>query len=641
MDSSAKIEKTHQVLLIEDDPVFARLVQAYLSGSDLLSCTIRHVSSLGDGQSALQQEEQNYAAVLLDLSLPDSHGFSTLETLLSQFPKLNVIVMTGQSDKSLGVEAVKAGAQDFLVKGEFNEHILAKSLRFSIERSSILNRLEETQQMAGIGHWECSPSEHFFAGSEELYRIFGRSFHNKLTCKEILNSDGVFSIFMQLQHQAQLEKRAQIDTWIHPEKGKPRYVSMICTASLLSNGEAFYNGIIQDITARKQAQELKKERDVAEQAAKVREQFIASISHEMRTPMNAIQGMSNLLIETPLNSEQFEYVDAIKRSSDLLLGIINDILEISTIRNDKVVIDRKVFSLGELLCSLMSVLKYKAREKQLNFELNIDPGIPDTVIGDALRLNQIMYNLVGNAIKFTDEGKVELRVTRQYQEAERVKLLFEVVDTGVGIPEEQQSQIFESFVRITVADRIYEGTGLGLSIAKDLVERQGGRLQVESTQGKGSRFFFELWLDYTEQPNKSSRISENVPEDLSFNLLVVEDHKMNQIVVQRTIQKKWPNVQIQLADHGREALKILKTEAIDLVLMDIQMPVLDGIETIKIIRNQMPEPVASLPVLAITAHANIAQQAQFQQLGFNDHVFKPFEPEQLFAAVERQLKHNS
>ncbi|MEQ8705144.1 MAG: response regulator [Phaeodactylibacter sp.] len=638
MEGSAKIEKTHQILLIEDDPVFARLVQAYLSDVELLSCAITPVSNLADGQAELQQKNNHYAAVLLDLSLPDSQGFSTLETLLYQFPKLNVIVMTGQKDKSLGVEAVQAGAQDFLVKGEFNEDGLAKSLRFSIERSSILNRLEETQQMARIGHWECSPSEHFFSGSEELYRIFSRSFQRKLTCEDIMKPEGPFSIFMKLQNQAQLNKKAQIDTWVQPENGEPRFVSMICTASLLSNGKAFYNGIIQDITERKQAQELKKERDVAEQAAKVREQFIASISHEMRTPMNAILGMSNLLTETPLNTEQCEYVDAIKRSSDLLLSIISDILEMSTIQHNKVVIARKAFSLGELLCGLVSVLKYKAREKGLKFELDIAPEIPDTFIGDALRLNQIMYNLVGNAIKFTEEGEVVLRVRSHQREANRAKLLFEVSDTGVGIPENQQDKIFETFVRVPIADKIYEGTGLGLSIAKNLVEQQGGKLQVESAIGEGSRFFFELWLEYAQVPGDQPADPPAKPsDDLAFHLLIVEDHKMNQIVARRTIQKKWPNVSVWVADNGMEALKVLDQEHIDLVLMDIQMPVLDGFETLKVIRNQKQEPIASLPVLAITAHANIAQQLQFQQSGFNDYVFKPFEPEQLFAAVERQL----
>lgn len=637
MKGKAKIEKAHQILLIEDDLAFARLVQAYLSDVDLLSCIITHVTNLADGRKELLQNTKSYAAVLLDLSLPDSHGFSTLESLLYQFPKLNVIVMTGQNDKSLGVEAVKAGAQDFLAKGEFNEDGLAKSLRFSIERSSILNRLEETQQMARIGHWECSPSEHFFSGSEELYRIFGRPFHQKLTCEDLMGTEPPFFIFGKLQNQAQPNQKAQIDTWIQPEEGSDRFVSLTCTASLLSNEEVFYNGVVQDITEQKQAQELKKERDIAEEAAKVREQFIASISHEMRTPMNAILGMSNLLDKTPLNTEQEEYILAIKQSSDLLLSIINDILEMSTIQNDKVIIEHKAFSLRELLGRLMNVLQYRAREKQLHFELKITPDVPDVLISDALRLNQIMYNLVGNAVKFTDEGEVVVQVTKRQQDSGKAKLLFEISDSGVGIPEAQQEKIFETFVRVPVANRIYEGTGLGLSIAKNLVELQGGELLVESAVGKGSRFFFELWVDCSDEPFTTPGILPKVAENLAFHLLIVEDHEMNQLVARRTIQKKWPDVKIWLANNGEEALQILGQERIDIVLMDIQMPVMDGFETIKAIRNRLPAPVANLPVLAITAHANIDQQAQFHQSGFNDYVYKPFEPEQLFAALERQL----
>ncbi len=644
MEGSAKIEKAHHILLIEDDPAFARLVKAYLSDVDLLSCTITHVTNLSDGRAALRKPSPSFAAVLLDLSLPDSSGFNTLETLLYHFPKLNVIVMTGQMDKRLGVEAVKAGAQDFLVKGEFTEGGLAKSLRFSIERNSIINRLEETQRMARIGHWECSPSEHYFSGSEELYRIFGRAFQNKLDCEDIQAESGPYHVFKTLQERAQVEERVQIDTWIQPESGHvPRFVSMMCSAYQLANGEPFFNGIVQDITERKQTQELKKERDLAEQAANVREQFIASISHEMRTPMNAILGMSNLLHDTPLNQEQREYVTAIKRSSDLLLGIISDILEMSTIQNDKVQIQRKPFSIRELLEGLVSVLKYKAREKQLGFQLHIEESIPAELEGDALRLNQILYNLVGNAIKFTEHGAVRLSVRCLHKTQAACRLLFEVEDTGLGIPADQIEKIFETFVRLPTADKIYEGTGLGLSIAKKLVEQQGGTLRVESTPGKGSRFFFELSFDYQgvsvgqasyEEPSPPVVISK----DLSFRLLIVEDHKMNQLVASRTIQKKWPSVDILLAGNGEEALKVLKAQPVDLILMDIQMPIMDGFTTIDLIRNRMPKPISQLPVLAITAHANIAQQKRFKQSGFNDFVFKPFEPEQLFIAIEQQLQ---
>lgn len=215
--------------------------------------------------------------------------------------------------------------------------------------------------------------------------------------------------------------------------------------------------------------------------------------------MNVILGMSNLFIEILFNIEQFEYVDVIKWFLDLLFGIISDILDMFIIQNDKVVIVCKFFSLGEFLCSLMSVLRYKVCEKELKFELNIDVDVFQMLIGDVLWFNQIMYNLVGNVIKFIEWGEVEFWVVNCEQQLGCVKLLFEVWDIGVGIFEEQQDKIFEIFVCVLVVDKIYEGIGLGLSIVKELVEFQGGQFRVESMQGKGFRFFFEFWLDYIEK----------------------------------------------------------------------------------------------------------------------------------------------
>jgi len=639
MDSATKLGKVHPILLVEDDEAYARLVQVYLANNDLLQCTITHCRELQEAQDYLRSGK-SCAAILLDLSLPDSHGFETLERLLLESPKLNVIVMTGQSDKQLGVEAVQAGAQDFLIKGNFDAEELAKSLRYSIERSSILNRLEETQRLSRIGHWECSPSEHFFFGSEELYRIIGRPYHEHLTCEELQNGKGAYSIFRQLQQEAMEKGKVQKDTWIELPDGNKRYVSALCTANELSNGEHTFYGIIQDITERKQTQELKKARNLAQHTAKVREQFIASISHEMRTPMNAILGMSNLLRQTSLDGEQQEYVEAIKQSSDILLGIINDILQMSIIQNDKLRFNHKPFSLPELLRNLMNVMKYKAREKGLSFELEQAEGLPPSIRGDALRLNQILYNLVGNAIKFTKAGYVRLQVRILEEEARRIHLEFSVIDSGIGIAPEERRKIFETFARIPAGEQVYEGTGLGLSIAKNLVERQGGRMQVESTLGKGSHFFFDLWFE-KEQSTPSASGSKGsgaeLSPELSFKLLLVEDHKMNQMVARRTLEKQYPKVEVLVADNGQQALELLAKQPVDLILMDIQMPVLDGFATASIIRRDMPPAIARIPILAMTAHANFEQSKEVALNGIDGVVLKPFEPQQLFAAIEQHL----
>lgn len=639
MDSATKLGKIHPILLVEDDEAYARLVQVYLSNNDLLQCTITHCRELRHAQDFLRSGK-SCAAILLDLSLPDSHGFETLERLLLESPKLNVIVMTGQSDKQLGVEAVQAGAQDFLIKGSFDAEELAKSLRYSIERSSILNRLEETQRLARIGHWECSPSEHFFFGSEELYRIIGRPYHEHLTCEELMSGQGAYRIFQQLQQESMATGKAQKDTWIELPDGSKRYVSALCTANELSNGGHTFYGIIQDITERKQTQELKKARNLAQHAAKVREQFIASISHEMRTPMNAILGMSNLLTQTRLDVEQLEYVEAIKQSSDILLGIINDILQMSTIQNDKLRFDHKPFAISQLLHNLMNVMKYKAREKGLSFELQQPESLPLSIKGDALRLNQILYNLVGNAIKFTKEGYVRLEVSVLKEEIHRIHLQFSVIDSGIGIAPNERRKIFETFARVPAGDQVYEGTGLGLSIAKNLVERQGGQMQVDSTLGEGSHFYFDLWFEKEQAfpaVSNSDRRSPALPDELAFKLLLVEDHKMNQMVARRTLEKKWPNVEVLVADNGKQALKLLGEHPVDLILMDIQMPILDGFATANIIRREMPPAIARTPILAMTAHANFQQSEQIELNGIDGVVLKPFEPQQLFAAIEKYL----
>jgi len=633
-----KLEQIHPILLVEGDTAHAKLVQRYLEEADLLNCKPTYAESFGEARQLLT-EGRDYAAILLDLNLPDSQGFETLERFLLLFPNQNIIVMTGQSDRELGVQAVKAGAQDFLLKDELDAPKLSKSLRYSIERSSILNRLEETQRLAHIGYWECSPSEHFFSGSEELYRIIGRPYPQLLSCEELMSGKPPYTLFVDLQEASRQQGKVQKDTWITREDGQRRYVSVFCKANRLSNGAYNFYGIIQDITERKQAQELKKARNLAEQEAKVREEFIASISHEMRTPMNAIVGMSNLLRKTPLNGEQRESVMAIQQSSSILLGIVNDILEVSSLQRHQPRFEHKVFRLPCLLADLVGVMKYRAREKGLALKLDISPEVPEYLVGDPLRLNQVLYNLVGNAIKFTEWGRVSISVSLMKTEGHRVELRYTITDTGIGISRDKLALIFEAFTRVPIGNRPQEGTGLGLAIAQKIVEFQGGRIQVESEAGSGSRFYFDLWFGVStaEQLLPPKQKDSALPSDQAFTLLIAEDHKMNQVVARKTLEQQWANARILVADNGQEAIDHLKREPIHLVLMDIQMPVLDGLEATRIIRQEMEAPVNKVPILAMTAHANFKKNGAATELGFDGVILKPFEPGQLFSAIEQCL----
>jgi CheY-like chemotaxis protein len=319
------------------------------------------------------------------------------------------------------------------------------------------------------------------------------------------------------------------------------------------------------------------------------------------------------------------------------LGIVNDILEISAMQNQKIVFENSNFDLYELLDNLVNVMQYKAQEKDLYFEVIYDKDIPQFLIGDKLRLNQVLYNLVGNAIKFTDSGFVKIYVKKLYDIADSAQLQFIVEDSGIGISKDKIEAVFESFTRIRSKDRIYEGTGLGLSICKNIIEQQGGKIGAVSSVGVGSKFFFDLILEIGQAEKSESNDNNNeeiaVNEDAVFSLLLVEDHKMNQLVAKKTLTRKWKNLKLKIAENGKVALDLLKEHEFDIILLDIQMPVMDGYETAKYIREEMPPKIANLPILAMTAHAHLARDNKFAEFGMDDCVLKPFVPEDLFQKI--------
>ncbi len=642
-NANNQVQVSNKILLIEDNPGDARLVELLLMDTDLSECEITNATSLAGGMEHLEKGG-DYIAILLDLTLPDSRGFETLEQLISKYPDNNVIVLTGLSDKSLGVNAVKAGAQDFLVKGAFEAEQLAKTLRYSIERRSALKRLEETQRIASIGNWQLDLATGEVSASSEVFRLFGLKARKTIMLEEVLEDP--HHPFHQLTPWHEGARTTGIfkeDVQIKKLDGTVRYAFIQCKLRRPSQNEYQIHGIIQDVTEAKQAEEMRKARDVAERSAKMKESFIASISHEMRTPMNAILGMSNLVIQTDLSPEQYKYIHSIQQSSEILLGIINDILEISTLENGKIIFDNKPFDLKILLDNLMDVMQYKTAEKQLEFKFEIAPDVPKILLGDKLRLNQVLYNLVGNAVKFTDSGHVHIRISKVGQEGQMCNLKFEVEDTGIGIPEDKLNDVFGTFTRIRTKDRIFEGTGLGLSIAKNIVYQRNGNIGVTSELGKGSVFFFEMGYEISDAvvDNNATNNVDNVELELDrpLNLLLVEDHKMNQLVARKTLEKKYEGLTLTIADHGQIAVDLLKENSYDIVLMDIQMPVMDGYEAVVYIRENMPEK-SNMAVLAMTAHAHISKDEKFKEYGFDDFVLKPFDPKQLFSKIAMYVNRN-
>ncbi|MGV3558197.1 PAS domain S-box protein [Larkinella arboricola] len=396
-------------------------------------------------------------------------------------------------------------------------------------------------------------------------------------------------------------------------------------------------GIHYDITERKQLeQELAQAKLIAEDARHTEKQFLANMSHEIRTPLNAILGFSNLLVSTGLSVEQKEYVDYVRTAGKNLLTIVNDILDISKIEAGMLPLESIPFSICSLADSIRTMLDASARDKGLSLRIKTDPDLPPVVLGDPTRLTQILLNLLSNAIKFTKHGGVTVSIEKTDVQGESARIRFAVEDTGIGMEKDVLPHIFERFRQASdFTTRYYGGTGLGLNIVKSLTEMQGGWITVTSEAGKGSCFTLEI--PYKIAPHQSVDDAvlldgEAGPTDREVNILVVEDNVMNQKLALQVLKRLGYTAQV--AENGQIALELLQKTDFDLVLMDIQMPVMDGYTTTRHVRATLKKQV---PIIAMTAHALANEREQCLQSGMNDFIPKPFQIEELQRIIRKYL----
>ncbi len=402
--------------------------------------------------------------------------------------------------------------------------------------------------------------------------------------------------------------------------------------------------IDSDISILKEAEEKIKKN------ANLKEIFLANTSHEIRTPLNAMIGFTNLLLNTKLSDNQADYLTNIKTSGDNLLFIVNDILDFSKIEAGKLSIIKNEFDLRKLVKQLINTHSVKTSEKNINLNYHINKEIPNILIGDSLRLSQILINLIGNSIKFTNNyGEIKLNIDIKNNNKDNIDINFAVSDTGIGIPKNQLKNIFNSFTQVDEqTTRKYGGTGLGLCIVKRLVELQDGEISVKSDVGKGTTFLFTLNFKKSKKlPEKIINSTKDIFKKTIHKhtkILLVEDNNINRKLVIDTIQMWGKNIKIDIAENGLTAIEKIKNNKYDLVLMDVQMPEMDGYETTKYIRKKLKN---NLPIIAITAYTLNHEAKKCLTAGMNDYISKPFDPQILYNKIckytnqKRELLNNN
>ena len=642
-----------RLLIIDDDEVDQMAIKRSVSKTNL---NAEIVSTFAASEGLQILSKQRFDCIFVDFRLPDMDGLEVMEKIRQMGITSPVLIVTSHGDERIAAQAIRLGAADYIPKSLLTPEGISHSVRNAIklkqaelEKRRTEERLRTSQAQLEFlvsntptAFWNTDAEGHFVYANGLGFEIIGMKPADVLGKK----LQEVFAHYPRIVERFERTVSGEVVQSVDETNGhffKSHYVPVFDEEGNIAG----ITGFAIDITDRiKSERELIQAKEIAENSVRIKEQFLANISHEIRTPMNGIIGLANVLRKTALDQEQHKYLTAIRKSADNLMHIINDLLDFSKISASQFTFEELEFNLPELVQDVVDLMDNKAKERNNRLITSLGANVPELISGDPLRLRQVILNLIGNAIKFTEGGEISLIVSLHEERENDIILGFMVKDTGIGIPSEKLHTVFESFNQgSNDTTRKFGGTGLGLTISKNIVEMQGGTISVRSQPGMGSSFTFNLPFKKVA----SSATAEELPleaevqhvefeeEDDTFlnrlsglQVLLVEDNEINQMLT-RTVLTDW-GAETDTANNGLEALEKAFVKPYDFILMDMQMPEMDGYEAIETIRLSNTENT-NVPIIALTAHTSQEEINKSMAIGANAYISKPFDPDDLFKAI--------
>lgn len=664
------------ILMVDDDPGAHRLIKLILAeAKQPMEFVIEPAGSLAEGVDALAK--RSFDLVLLDLALPDSGGLKTVDRMYKACPHIPIVVLTGLADEETGIQAIKKGASDYLIKGKFFKDMLVRTIRYALERKEVEQQLRQSEErlrvimdniQAGIvlvdpqtcTIVDANPAAVQMIG-DATDKIVGSACRNSI-CPEwngqcpitdlkqdvdvnnaehqLVRADGTKLPILKTAIPVVLGGRKYIlDSFVDITDRKRTEESLKIAKEQAESAWAELEQLNLQLEASVERANLMTQEAVMANQAK--SQFLANMSHEIRTPMNGVLGMLELALDEQLNDKVTDYLRIAKSSADTLLAIIDDILDISKIEAGKISMEIIDCSLKQLLADIDTLMRPQAEQKGVEFTISIDTPVPEQIRTDPTRLRQCLLNLVGNAIKFTDTGYVHTHITAQ-GDKDSATIRFDVEDTGVGIEPDKQKLIFEAFTQADYSTtRKFGGTGLGLVITRNLIKLLGGTISLTSRPGKGSTFslivpagvYIETQPLMTEFNRDEIRAKEKSDASVNFDgkILVVEDDSVNQKTILAILKKV--GLQVDIANDGGEAVQKVTDEQFDLILMDMHMPNMNGYEATKALRKNG----LTIPIIALTASVMKSDADKCIAAGCDHYLAKPIDRKKLFTTLGKYL----